>query len=403
MYRRTVLCLLLLFTLAGCGAFPGAAACSGLAIGVLTGDEKNDPIAQEQRDGFELALQEINAAQGIGGCQLTLVNAQAPTTGDNANQTRQAVRSLIEDGRVIAILGGQSSAAMQAATLVNYFEVPLMIPSASGSHVLPDNNLWAFRLRASEESYAQAVAAMLKNQLTTNKSVVILFEDTTEGHDAAAAAVKAFEGQLLQVATYLTIPLEQGMDYNALAQQVNGTRPGAIYMIFNRPDQATRLFNALQNTAQPVPQPLYVAHAGGFASQSFLSTGAGNNNLLIATQWVTSQDTAEASRFNQSFAAYTLQKYGKESRPTLYHSEAYKSLMILAAATRNTLAAGKASPADIKKMRTQLREELFVYQEDAQPWSAINFSSGGQSVGVVYIVKISDQKAVIQYSLTDMR
>ena len=411
MRKNTLLSLILVLALAGCSMpkvnlpplpfLNRVQPCPGVTLGVLMADAKTDPIAQEQNDGYTLAAQEINAAGGINGCKLTLVTA-LEASDENSVQTRQAVRDLVEDGQVMAILGGTTSvASMQAASLVNYFETPLLVPSAGGAHVLPPDNIWSFRLNAGEDAYAQQAFAMVKQELGDARSVAVIFENTTEGNDGAVAAVNAIEALGLTVNGYYPIGLGDSAIYNNLAAQVTLTRPDVFYLIFSQPLQAADVratLNALDKTYQP---EFTIVRSGGFASEAFLTDeGAPNalaENLIIATQWVGLKGVKDWDDFNQAFDDYTQKEYGTSNPPSLYAIEAYKSLEIIASAAGQVLATGKASPTDVVKLRAALREALFAYQENSETWGKITFSAGGQNPGEVTLVQVQNGKFVIVY------
>ncbi len=206
-----VVCLL---ALAGCSVLPfnlGPTAklqpCPGITVGVLIGGDA-DPIAQEQRDGYELALEQINADGGPGGCPITLAY-ELESSGDSQNQVERAIRSLVEERQAIAVLGGTSSeASMFAASLANRFLVPMLIPSGGGAYILPVENYWVFRLDAGDEAYSLAAFAKIKEDLGEGAGVEIVFEDTTYGNDAAVTAANAMEQQLLRLVNYIPFELE---------------------------------------------------------------------------------------------------------------------------------------------------------------------------------------------------
>jgi hypothetical protein len=60
---------------------------SGLTVGVLIGAD-GDPLAEEQRDGYELALEEANADGGPAGCPLSLVYMPEEVSGSSTRSIR---------------------------------------------------------------------------------------------------------------------------------------------------------------------------------------------------------------------------------------------------------------------------------------------------------------------------
>jgi hypothetical protein len=72
-----------------------------------------------------------------------------------SDEVQVAVRELVEDEKVLALVGATSNeATMRAASLVNFFNLPMIVPTAGGDNLLPSNNLWAFRLSAPGSDYA---------------------------------------------------------------------------------------------------------------------------------------------------------------------------------------------------------------------------------------------------------
>ncbi|MFL5272955.1 MAG: ABC transporter substrate-binding protein [Anaeromyxobacteraceae bacterium] len=103
-------------------------------------------------NGAHLAAEEINAAGGVLGRKLALVDAD-----DEARPEKgvQAVKDLLDREHVVALVGpGNTGVANALATLANERHVPLVVPSATGNKV---NELFAeapanyvFRLAASD-------------------------------------------------------------------------------------------------------------------------------------------------------------------------------------------------------------------------------------------------------------
>jgi branched-chain amino acid transport system substrate-binding protein len=372
--------------------------CESLPVGILIGGE-NDPYALEQRDGYELALQEINAAGGVNGCPLALIYQEETMTG-NPGYTQTAVRSLVEDSQVLAVVGGTSeTASMYAASLINYFEVPMLIPSAGGTHILPAENLWAFRLSASEAATAQTVFQMLKDELGANKKVAILFDDSTFGHDAAVTAVAEMEIQGLVVAAYMPYNTSD-LAYADIMQELQMAMPDVLYIIFKQPQQAESILSALQeNRVQP---SMIIARGGGFATYAFLTTNEGGlnplaENLVIATQWDVDLGDQRVQNFLQAFSDFSDEKYGQPHFPTQYNVEAYSSLVVLAGALQKTMDSPDVNMLDISSARLGLRQALQAYKTNLTPLGSIDLGTQGQNQSLVYLFQVIEGELVIVY------
>lgn len=393
-----LLCLALLASTSGCSS--KVIPCPGLTVGVLIGAE-DDPLAAEQRDGYEMALDEANADGGPAGCPLSLVYLPEEV-GGSTNQVYQAVRSLVEEQKVVAILGGTSStASMLAATLINRFSVPMLVPNTSSLTALPANNYWAFRVSPNDEMYSQAVYAKVKDQLGEGKTIAILFEDTSAGHDAAVTAAQMADELGYAVAQYSALN-SSASGAATLAAWMAGSVPDVLYLIFNDPDQATGMVQALAEIEDPLP--LTFLQGNGFINRSFLE-GAGEivqgqvGQALTVTPWsaqAVDEDAGQAADdFQTAFEEYTRQKYGTARQPTQNSAMAYNSLRVLQMTIRSGSATWNVvTLADITAAREALRTDLQAYRENTPAWGNIAFSTGGQNQAGVSLQTLNDILAV---------
>lgn len=404
-----VLAAAILLAAAGCSSLPpavtgllglqtAAVQCGDIVLGVLIGEE-DDPIAREQRDGYELALQQVNASGGVAGCDLQLRYAVEAADGDS-RQTYLAVRALVEEERVIAFLGASSNpGSMYAASLANYFSLPMLAPSASGDHILPQENLWAFRLNAGEAAYAGLAFSMLAEQLGPGARAAVIYEDSTFGNDAALAAVNAIQQSELQVAGYHAFDAARST-YPALVEDLFGAQAQVVYLAFSSPQQAAAVLAGLQKEGLP-PGLLLVARAGGFASQDGLLAAqedqaeAGEpaalpQNLLLVTRWTEENATGDDDPFPQAYARYAEETYGSAAPPSQYTAEAYKSLLIAASALESALKNEAGFQQDTQQLREAMRQELFNYKENSPLWGAIDFSSSGQNPADLVVLQVMD-------------
>ncbi len=127
-------------------------------IGILSGGASAQTsasaavIASEQQSGYDQASKALD---------LDYPTIQA-SEGAGADNVQLAVRALVEEDDVTVIVGSTTNeAAMRAVSLVNFFNIPMIVPSASGDNILPSNNLWAFNLSAPSSSYATYIFGSL--------------------------------------------------------------------------------------------------------------------------------------------------------------------------------------------------------------------------------------------------
>ncbi|MEA4906749.1 MAG: ABC transporter substrate-binding protein [Anaerolineaceae bacterium] len=390
--------MVLILLLAGCRlpfSNPGKEICPGLAIGVLIGED-TDPIAQEQRNGYELALEEINQQGGPGGCQLSLVY-QPESLAGSPNQIQKAVRSLVEEQNAVAILGATGNpASMYAASLVNYFSIPMLIPSAEGLHILPEDNHWAFRLSASDDAYTRGAFDMVKQELGAGQKVVILFEDSTAGHDIAVSAVSAITQAEMELSGYFPYSPE-GVELEKLVEQIQAAQPDVLYLYFSQPDQVRVVLQAFRDAQAQMPL-MTIAHAGGFVSRAILFAEAGSadplvENLILATPWNLDPASSQTEAFLHAFQA----RYGQTASAGVYTAAAYQSLLALADALGKDLAVANVVSGNVELLRSTLQQNLMAYQGETLLWGKVAFTSSGQNQPAIELVQIVDGSPVVIY------
>jgi branched-chain amino acid transport system substrate-binding protein len=114
-----------------------------IKIGVLTSlSGPFTPWGVQARDGMQLAVDEINAAGGIDGRMLELVEGD---TQSNAEEATPAFERLVEDG-VVAIGGVISSdVGVASSQLAEELGIPLFLVKAGSSAILTQDSRYTFR------------------------------------------------------------------------------------------------------------------------------------------------------------------------------------------------------------------------------------------------------------------
>ncbi len=183
---------------------------------------------------------------------------------------------------------------------------------------------------------------------------------------------------------------------------VGNDAPDVLYLVFSKPSQAQEALAAFDKA--DLALPMIVAQAGGFTSRGFLQDSEGKPNplaggLVLVTPWIDPSSSEEGMQFVRDFEAYTLAAHRQKIAPGAYSAQAYKSLMVLAAALKNGTAAPSATTVkDMAKFREAVRADLQGYRENKPPWGSIAFATGGQNQqAAVYLVKVSEGKLVTIY------
>jgi ABC-type branched-subunit amino acid transport system substrate-binding protein len=317
--------LLLVFILAACGP---AAATSNTPIGVLwdvsVSDGKVDwasasNLVQEQHTGLELANKTAKFDEVVF------------PEGNRLDEVQAAVRAMVE-GRtespksdpVFAMLGATTNqSTTRAAALANFFNIPMLIPSASGDNLLPENNLWAFQLNPPNSAYADYILGSVMTQqtlrsssasdLVTSVRLAILYEQNTYGENAAVATATAGLKQQLEITTYDKFTAEDP-DPASLRVLVNKVLDGGadvVFIISSDPLVAQNMVFTFTSLVDTSSMPLLVGMASGFTSQDFVNSAQSKNVFVLRQQFATSDCPVEIKTLSaaQNYAALKLLEY----------------------------------------------------------------------------------------------
>lgn len=279
--------LLLLLGLAGCAPEQALQ----VKIGTLTGSSAAElpagvrEIAVEQEAGYMLAADNL-------GLDYPVITGNE---GSGNDDVQVSFRSLVEDGDVAAIIGATTDGAtMRSVSLANFFNVPMVVPSAGGDNLLPSNNLWAFRLSAPSSSYASYIfgSLILKpaplpaaegEPVDLAGKLAIVYEQTTFGESAAVAAAHAAMDLSMEITIYQPFPAEskEPLKLEQIAGDIFESGAHLVYMVCSDPEIAQMLASAVKDQYQNSMMPVLLGMEGGFATNAFINSQAANGVYLV--------------------------------------------------------------------------------------------------------------------------
>ncbi len=328
--NRWRICLALVLLLSACKAAStsNAIPCPPLLVGVVIADSGTSG-AQEQRDGYELALSEINKAGGVGNCPVKLVyeSEGSPTNPDDA----QVAMLNLSDQGVLAVLGSTSNnAAKRAAAISSYFKIPVLISTETGDDILEVGSSWVFRIPPTNKSAAGVAFDMVKATIGSQVNLAIIYEHTEYGESAAVAAGKAALDRSMRLVNYQGYTPE-AVDFAAILAQVEATTPDVVYLINSDPKQAMELLGALQDEYLGVT--MMIGSGSGFTSPDFLYDKDGRltppEDFFIPSAWSADLPYHSTSKFGYDLTAFR-QAGGNNSviPPVVGNVEAYTALHV---------------------------------------------------------------------------
>jgi branched-chain amino acid transport system substrate-binding protein len=294
--------------------------------GPLTG--QNAQYGSQWKQGFDLAIEQINAAGGIHGRPL------AYTFDDSQSDPRQSVaiaQKLVGDKRILIELGDFSSPASMAASPI-YQRAGLVQLGFTNSH--PDYTkggdfVWSPSISQAD---SQPLLADLAVKALGFKRVAVLFLNTDWGRTSKDVFVKAATARGAEVVIAEGYQPDE-KDFRSTLVRVRDAKPDGLVFISYYADGAL-LASQVRNVGLTQP----IAASSSVYSPKFIELGgAAVNGIYTNTSFFPGEPRPEVQTFVKGFVA----KYGKE--PDAFNTFAYDAVVIAATALRE---AGAKAVAD---------------------------------------------------------
>ncbi|MDD1749712.1 MAG: ABC transporter substrate-binding protein [Methanothrix sp.] len=402
------ICLVLALVLSACNtAATNNKSCPPLAVGVVVAGSDVSG-GQEQREGYELALSEINQAGGVLGCPVSLVYQ---SEGDSANPDDAQVAMLnLSDQGVLAVLGSTSNdATKRVAAISSYFKIPVLVATETGDDILTLGSSWVFRIPPANKTAAGAAFDMVKATLGSQVNLAILYEHTEYGESAATAAGQAALNRGLRLVEYLGY-FPAAIDYAAILAEIKSTTPDVIYLINSDPKQALDMITTFQG--QYLGVTMMIGNGSGFTSRDFLYDKDGKLTSSLESIFVTSAWSADlpyhgSGKFGYDLTAFRQTKGDSSAIPPVVRNvEAYTALHVAVDAidgqlknSSDTWLEKLAKPENLPAFREALAAGLRAFKGSTYQtlFGPLEFDTEGQNKLDSVVLQIQGGKLVTVY------
>ena len=285
-------------------------------------------LGQPGLDGAMLAVEQVNAAGGINGRKVQFVNVNSES--DNT-KTVSAAKRLIEQEKVVAIIGPMSSGSSFAVVdTIEKARVPMISNGASRGIVLPPEQKKFTFLAPLTDVVVQT--AMLKDmQAKGIKKIAILNSDVafgTSGRDSLEKLAGDFGVQIVAKETFGNADT----DISPQLTKIRGSDAQATVAWATGPGLAISTKN---HRALGIKTPLYLAHSANDFNYLRLAGDSANGVLLPSSKlYVTaSLPAGDAQKaVVEGFVRDYEKKYGK--LPATFAGNGYDAAMLLMEAIR---------------------------------------------------------------------
>lgn len=271
------------------------------------------------QNGASLAAQEINAAGGIAGRKLVLVEGDdrgSPKDGANVAQR------FVSDSDVLALIGGATSTAtFGSAPVAQRGKLPFLITLATHPDLTKEGN-YIFRNSTTQEAEGPALGKLVSTCLDA-KSVAIVHLN----NDWALSMTKEFKKSLdekgLKVAVEESYDPGENIDYTAKLSKAKASTPDLIWFGSQYNDLALILKQAQRVNLGDTPR---VGSSGVHSTGLIDVAGPAANGLYLHTLFFPESDDPKVRNFTEKFRA----KFNQD--PNLFSAQAYDGMFILAKA-----------------------------------------------------------------------
>jgi branched-chain amino acid transport system substrate-binding protein len=302
-------CVALLFTLALAACGSG----STIRIGVVGNFE--DPLSAPIRYGARLAVEEINAAGGIDGRKIELVEREDYGDVDSA----VVVATDLYNSDVVAVIGhGFSGPTLAAAPVYNGGDNPVLeIAPASSAPSVTDAGPYTFRLCPSDLAHGAALARWARQRLSLNRvAVLYLNDDYGRGiRQAFEQEFLALQGEVVASLPYLGNVPEVGPYMDRLALD----RRAQFIVVAGYDSDATEILSQARRREITVPV------MGGDGLEQIFRAGDIAEGTYATSSYFSSVDTPANSKFAAAYA----QRYPDAGPPNGSGAASYDAIYML--------------------------------------------------------------------------
>jgi branched-chain amino acid transport system substrate-binding protein len=331
----------------------------------------------------QMAVDEINAAGGIGGKKIRIVSFD---TAGKPDQAVVGVRKLAEDDQALAIIGPFSSSECRVAFAAAERAGVVAMSMASSAPKLAEPFTYAFR-NTSDEGYlfARVMRALKDHNLPVATAALAYATDDvvskTMGEIVLPNVMKAAGTEIKLSVTFQN----QAFDLAPQVSQLVGS-PTDLVGVGSGPEAATRLATELRRQG----------HKGRLVAGSTIADpdlphlmGAAGEGTTIPTTFFGGFDD-RTGKFDAEFIQRAKAAGVDRVAAGQFDAATYGIVQLYAQAMKNAGVTG--DPAKLAAERTAIRDEIRKIKDFPALEGPITFGANGDALKPAYIIEIKDGK-----------
>jgi len=294
---------------------------------------------QSIKNGFQLAVEEINAAGGVKGNKIAL---QIEDEQGKKEQAIDVFKKLIFQDKVLMVFGPTLSNSAQAADPIAQAAKTVAFGTSNTADGITSIGDHVFRNSVTEADVLPETLRVASKHAGIKKVAVLYGNDdvfTKSGYDAFK---KALEDLKIPVTTTETFA-KGDVDFKAQLTKIKATNPDAIVLSALIAEGAPIMVQARQ---LGINLP-FIGGNGMNSVKIFDLAKEKSDNLWVGSPWALGSQTKE----NQHFVVAYTQKY--KAAPDQFSAQAYDAMNIVATALGKIKLSGNLE-ADRKALRDAL-------------------------------------------------
>ncbi|HUX21835.1 MAG TPA: ABC transporter substrate-binding protein, partial [Spirochaetia bacterium] len=345
-------------------------------IGPLTGDAAN--YGKLMTQAIKIAVEERNAAGGVGGMKVNFIPEDSEGKVDKANAAMEKLASV---DHVWGIVGAVfSSSSLAIAPKAQSEKIVMISPSSTHKDLTKVGN-YIFRDVASDGLQADVFGRYVAEVMKV-KTVATLYIKNDYSQGLAAGFKTAYEAAGGKVVSEET-GLQGDKDFKTQLTKIKAANPEAIYL----PNYVAEIEQCLDQMKQ-LGITAKVLSSDGFSNPEVLSVSGANANGVVFSGPEESAKSAKTTAFE---AAYRT-KWGED--PDAFSLNSYDAANLIMDAVQ--AAYGKASDSDKKALkldREAIRSAVAGTKDYPGVSGSITFaSSNGDVIKNIGISTVDSQK-----------
>ena len=300
---------------------------------------------QSIKNGFELAVEEINAAGGVKGNKITL------QIEDEAGKKEQAIdvfKKLIFQDKVLMVFGPTLSNSAQAADPIAQAAKIVVFGTSNTADGITSIGDHVFRNSVTEADVLPETLRVSAKVAGIKKVAVLYGNDdvfTKSGYDAFKKALETLNILVTSTETFA----KGDVDFKAQLTKIKASNPDAIVMSALIAEGAPIMVQARQ---LGINLP-FIGGNGMNSVKIFDLAKDKSDNLWVGSPWALGSQTKE----NQHFVIAYTQKY--KAAPDQFGAQAYDAMNIVAKALAKIKLSGNLD-ADRQALRDALPTVMYL-------------------------------------------